>query len=297
MSKATGVIKESVGDKAFEGTITFFLILCCAIILYPIIIVVSSSFSDPVAVMANKVKLLPYDFTLKVYKLVFNNSEIWRGYGNTIIYTVIGTFINVFMTAIGAYPLSRRDFDARNIFMAIFTFTMFFGGGMIPSYLLVKNLHLYNTIWALIIPGAVSTWNLIIMRTFFQSSIPVEIQESAFIDGANDLVIFFKIVLPLSGPILAVMTLFYGVGHWNNWFSALLYISDRRKYPLQIILREILIQSSTQDMSGGAVSDQETIGEGIKYATMVISTLPIMCLYPFLQKYFVKGVMIGAIKG
>lgn len=297
MSKEKNKVNESFLDRLFEYIIAIILILCSCIVLYPIILIISSSFSDPVAVMANKVKLFPIGATLKVYKMVFKNQEIWRTYGNTIVYTVVGTALNVFMTALGAYPLSRKDFGGRNVFMALFTFTMFFSGGMIPGYLLIKQLHMYNSMWALIIPGLVSTWNLIIMRTFFQSSIPMELQESAAIDGASDLKIFFSIILPLSGPIIAVMTLFYGVGHWNDWFSALLYISNRKKYPLQIILREILIQSSTQDMSGGAVSDQETVGEGIKYATMVISTLPIMCLYPFLQKYFVKGVMIGAIKG
>ncbi|TDF99509.1 carbohydrate ABC transporter permease [Paenibacillus piri] len=290
-------IKESFSEKLFEAVIILILLAICTSVLYPVLLIVSSSLSDPIAVLKGQVLLLPVNPTLLVYDMVFNNPEIWGTYGNTIIYTVVGTFVNVALTALGAYPLSRRDFYGKNIFMLLFVFTMFFSGGMIPSYLLVKNLGLLNTMWALILPGAVSTWNLIIMRTFFQSTIPVELQESAFIDGASDLTVFWKIVLPLSAPILAVMTLFYGVGHWNSWFPALLYLSDRTLYPLQIILREILIQSSTQDMSGGAISDQEMIGEGIKYATMVVATLPILCLYPFLQKYFVKGVMVGAIKG
>jgi len=290
-------INETFGEKLFEAVIIAILAIVCLLAAYPVILVASSSFSDPNAVITNKVLLWPVNPTQKAYNMVFGHPEIWRCYGNTIMYTLLGTAINVFLTAAGAYPLSRSDFCGRNFFMAIFIFTMFFSGGMIPSYLLVKNLGLLNSIWALLIPGAVSTWNLIIMRTFFQNTIPAELQEAAFVDGSNDLGVFFKIVLPLSTPIIAVMVLFYGVGHWNSWFSALLYLSDRSKYPLQIILREILIQSSTQDMSGGAISDQEMIGETIKYATMVVATLPILCLYPFLQRYFVKGVMIGAIKG
>lgn len=291
------MVKESLGDRLFEKTLILILLLICGLVLYPVILVVSSSFSDPVMVMANRVVLWPVKPTLVNYKYVFNYREIWRGYINTIIYATVGTAINVFMTTLSAYPLSRKDFYGRNLFMGIFVFTMFFSGGMIPGYLLIKNLGLLNTMWALILPGMISTWNLIIVRTFFQSSIPMEMQEAAFIDGATDFGVYTKIVLPLSAPIIAVMTLFYGVGHWNSWFPALLYLSERSKYPLQIILREILIQSSTQEMSGGAVMDQEIIGEGIKYATMVVATLPILCLYPFLQKYFVKGVMVGAIKG
>jgi len=247
--------------------------------------------------MANRVILLPKGFNINAYKMVFSHPEIGRSYINTIIYTVVGTFINLLFTTLGAYPLSRRDFYGRNIFTGIFVFTMFFSGGMIPSYLLVKDLKMLNTIWAIVLPGAVSTWNMVVMRTFFQNTIPVELQESAFIDGAGDFKVFLRIVLPLSTSILAVMTLFYGVGHWNSWFSALIYLSDRKKYPLQIILREILIQSDTSEMTGGPVSDLEKIGEGIKYATMVVATVPILCLYPFLQRYFVKGVMIGALKG
>ena len=200
------------------------------------------------------------------------------------------------VSAFAAYPLSRKDFYVRNLFMGVFVFTMFFTGGMIPTFLIVQRLHLLNTMWALILPTAVSTYNLIIMRTFFESTIPFELVESASLDGCNDLVIFFRIVLPLSGPILAVMVLFYGVAQWNSWFPALLYISDRGLYPLQMVLREVLIQSDISNMAGSS-GDVEIIGDGLKYATMVVATLPIMCLYPFLQKYFVKGVMIGAVKG
>ena len=231
-----------------------------------------------------------------MYETVFKDKEIWQGYWNTIVYTVVGTLISVTLTAFGAYPLSRKDFYGRNVYMGLFVFTMFFTGGMIPTYLLVKQLKMLNTMWALVLPSAVSTYNLIIMRTFFQTSIPGELAESASLDGCSDLGVFFRIVIPLSAPIFAVMVLFYGVAQWNSWFPALLYISDRSLYPLQMVLREVLIQSDVSNMAG-ATGDVEIIGDGLKYATMVVATLPIMCLYPFLQKYFVKGVMIGAVKG
>jgi putative aldouronate transport system permease protein len=289
--------KSSFGDKVFEIIIIVSLILFSFIVLYPIIIILSGSLSDPFALLSGKVLLWPVKLSLKMYNIVFKHPEIWNSYANTIKYTIIGTAINVFFTILGAYPLSRKDFYGRNLFMALFTFTMFFNGGMIPLYLLIKDLHLLNNMWAIILPTAISMWNLIIMRTFFQNNIPAEIQEAAAVDGANDIVFLIKIVLPLSMPIISVMTLFYGVGNWNSWFSSLLYFSSRSKYPLQMILREIIVQSSTTDMSGGVSTDQEMVGEGIKYATMVVATLPIICLYPFLQKYFVKGVMVGSIKG
>lgn len=291
------MIKERHGDRVFELIIYGFLIIVSIIVLYPLIFVVSSSFSEPIAVLTNKVFLWPVNPTLKVYQFVFRHPELWRSYLNTIIYTVVGTTLNVSLTGLGAYALSRRDLFGRNVITAVIVFTMFFSGGMIPVYMLVKNLGLLNSMWALLLPPAVSTWNLIVMRTYMQNSIPWELQEMAFMDGCNDIQVFFRIVLPLSAPIIAVMVLFYGVGHWNSWFSSLLYLSNRAKYPLQMILREILIQGETQDLTGAATADQEMIGEGIKYATMVVATLPILCLYPFLQRYFVKGVTVGAIKG
>ena len=298
-------IKESTGERIFTGVIYAILILFCAIIVFPLLHIVSGSFSDPMALLRGEVSFWPKGFTFSMYEKVFKDASIWQGYGNTIVYTVLGTCISVVLTAFAAYPLSRKDFYGRNLFMihqvhmsqvpglikdGIIT------GGMIPTFLIVQRLHLLNTMWALILPTAVSTYNLIIMRTFFESTIPFELVESASLDGCNDLVIFFRIVLPLSGPILAVMVLFYGVAQWNSWFPALLYISDRGLYPLQMVLREVLIQSDISNMAGSS-GDVEIIGDGLKYATMVVATLPIMCLYPFLQKYFVKGVMIGAVKG
>jgi putative aldouronate transport system permease protein len=290
--------KTRISDGlVFESIVLLIITLFCIIVLYPLIFILSSSFSNGQAILANQVKFLPVDFTWLSYRKVFINSEVWRSYINTIVYTVVGTAVNVLMTTLAAYPLSRKDFFGKNLIMSLFVFTMFFSGGMIPTFLVVKSLGLINTMWALILPTSVSTFNLIIMRTFFQNTIPGEVQEAAIIDGCNDFDLLFRIVLPLSQAIIAVMVLFYGVGMWNSWFPALLYMQSRSGYPLQLILREIVLQSTAYGMTGGDVSDQEMIGQGIKFATMVIATFPILCLYPFLQKYFIKGVMIGAVKG
>lgn len=289
-------IKETRGERIFTWTIYGILFLFCALIIFPLLHIISGSFSDPMSLLRGEVSFWPKGFTLTMYEKVFKDSSIWRGYRNTIFYTVMGTAISVAITTCAAYSLSRKDFYGKNIFMGMFVFTMFFNGGMIPTFLIVQRLNLLNTFWALILPTAVSTYNLIIMRTFFQSTIPFELVESASLDGCTDLGIFFRIVLPLSGPIIAVMVLFYGVGQWNAWFPALLYLRDRALYPLQMVLREVLIESDISNMAGSS-GDVEIIGDGLKYATMVVATVPIMCLYPFLQKYFVKGVMIGAVKG
>lgn len=295
-TKKKNKIQESFGERMYSFVVYALLTVFCLLIVIPLLHIISGSFSDPMSLLRGEVGLLPKGLTTSMYEKVFKDSEIWQGYWNTIVYTVVGTLISVALTACGAYPLSRKDFFGRNVFMGLFVFTMFFTGGMIPTYLLVKGLGMLNTMWALVLPSAVSTYNLIIMRTFFQTSIPGELAESASLDGCNDLGIFFRIVIPLSAPIFAVMVLFYGVAQWNSWFPALLYISDRTLYPLQMVLREVLIQSDISNMAG-STGDVEVIGDGLKYATMVVATLPIMCLYPFLQKYFVKGVMIGAVKG
>ena len=287
---------ESFGERLYSTIVVTLLLLFGLMIIIPLANVISGSFSDPMALLRGEVYLLPKGFTTSMYKKVFVNPDIWPAYWNTIKYTVISVIISVSLSAFAAYPLSRKDFYGKNVFMGFFAFTMFFSGGMIPTFLTVRGLGLLNSMWSLILPSAISTYNLIIMRSFYQSTIPDDLVESAQIDGCNDLGIFFKMVLPLSKPILAVMVLFYGVWQWNSWFPSLLYISERSKYPLQMILREILIQGETSSMSGGA-TDQEIIGDGLKYATMVIATLPIMCLYPFLQKYFVTGTMVGAVKG
>ncbi|MFD0871491.1 Inner membrane ABC transporter permease protein ycjP [Chlamydia abortus] len=291
---------ETTQDRIFNIINYSLLIIISIIVLYPLFFVVIASISSPGAVMRGEVWLWPKDLTWVGYKRVFANKEILMGYWNTILYTVIGTAINLVMTVAAAYPLSRKDFMLRNTFTAMIVFTMFFSGGMIPTYLLIKNLGMLNSFWVMVIPGAVSVWNILIMRTFFQNGIPYEMQEAASIDGCTNMQILTRIVLPLSMPIIAVMILFYSVGHWNSYFTALIYLTDRAKYPLQLFLREILVQGQMQEMldiSADSLSNSLMDAEAIKYAIVIVANLPILLLYPFLQKYFVKGVMIGAIKG
>lgn len=286
-------------DKIFDTVNIIILTLVLVIILYPLIFVVSASFSDPVRVLEGQVWLWPKGFNIESYKLVFSHDQIMIGYRNTIFYTLLGTFINLVMTTLGAYPLSRRDFRARSFFTFIFVFTMFFSGGLIPTYLVVKQLGLLDTIWALLLPGAVSVWNMTIMRNYFQTSIPFELQESAMIDGCGNLSLLLKIVLPLSIPIIAVMIIFYGVGHWNSFFNALIYLTDQNKYPLQLVLRSILIKEETAEMiaADDSVIRRQMMAETLKYAAIIVASLPVLLLYPFLQKYFVHGIMVGALKG
>jgi len=294
------VINQSRSDRIVEWTIVCLLGLVLIIVIYPLIYVFSASLSDPLAILKGEVRLLPKGFNLDAYKKVFQNQNIIRGYLNTFIYTLTGTAINVVMTTLAAYPLSRKDFYGRNVFNVLIVFTMFFSGGMVPMYILVSNLNLLNTIWAVVLPGAISVWNMMIMRTYFQSNISLEIQEAAAMDGCSNIGILSRIVLPLSAPILAVMILFYAVGHWNAFYNALMYLSDRSKFPLQVILREILIQNRMDEMA--SVLDEDKIQymmnvEALKYAVVIVANIPVFILYPFLQKYFVKGVMIGALKG
>lgn len=287
----------SRGETIARQVNNLLLLIVCVIIAYPMLYVVSASLSNPLAVMRNEITFWPKGITFIGYEKVFTNPEVWTGYRNTILYTVTGTALNLILTASGAFALSRKDFKGRNFWTMYITFTMFFSGGLIPSYMLIKTLRLYNTFWVMIIPGAISVWNMIIMRTFFQSNVPMELQEAAIIDGCNDLKIFFKIALPLSKPILAVMVLFYGVNHWNSFFNAMIYLDDRSRYPLQLILREILIQNISQENVAGPAADQQIVGEGIRYSLIIVATVPILLVYPFIQKYFVKGVLIGSIKG
>jgi len=293
-------MRETAADRAFGVFVYFCLAVVLVIVLYPLIFVVSASISNPITVLRGEMVLFPTEISFVGYERIFGNREILTGYGNTVLYTVVGTSINLLMTILAAYPLSRKDFAGRQVITWFIVFTMFFSGGLIPTYLLVKNLGLINTMWALILPGAVSVWNIIIMRTFFQSSIPGEIQESAAIDGCSNTQTLIRIVLPLSAPIIAVMVLFYAVGHWNAYFSALIYLNDRGKYPLQLFLREILIKSEVDQMAGSMTTNTQAYlmeAEAIKYAIVIVANLPVLLLYPFLQKYFVKGIMIGAIKG
>lgn len=294
------MVKPSLGDRLFDLVNHLLLLLVLLVVLYPLVFVASASVSNPEAVLNGEVWLWPKELSFTGYEKVFANGDIVRGYGNTILYTAVGTLVNVTLTIMAAYPLSRKDLYGRHAITALFVFTMFFSGGLIPTYLLVKNLGMVNTMWALIIPNAVAIWNIIIMRTFFQQSIPLEVQESAQMDGCGNLQILWRIVLPLSLPILAVMVLFYSVAHWNAYFQALIYLTDRSKYPLQLILREILIQSNMREM---LQTNEESLAksimeaESIKYAVVIIANLPVLLLYPFLQRYFVKGMVIGAVKG
>ncbi|NOU66162.1 ABC transporter permease subunit [Paenibacillus sp. LMG 31461] len=291
------MMKRSIGEHTFDIINTVLLISLSIITIYPLIYVLFASLSDPSFVVQNRGLLFyPHGFTTKAYQLVFENPNIGKAYLNTLFYVVVGTAINILLTSLGAYGLSRQNVMWKSTIMFLIVFTMFFDGGLIPMYMLVDNLGMLDTRWAIIIPSAVSAFNLIVMRTAFQA-VPVSLEESARIDGANDWTILFRVVLPLSMPVVAVMILFYGVSHWNAWFSATIYLQTRELLPLQIILREILIANDTSNMLTGIdTGDKAMVGETIKYATIISSTVPILFLYPFLQKYFVNGVMIGAVK-
>lgn len=293
------IAKGPSDERWFDVIVYLIAAVIIMIVLYPLLFVVSASFSDPARVLSGEVWLLPKGPTLEAYANILHNEQIWTGYRNSILYTVVGTLINITMTLLAAYPLSRPDLPGRKGLMLIITLTMFFSGGLIPSYLLVKSLGMVDTMWALIIPGAISTYNLIVMRTYFQSSIPWELQEAAHIDGCSNWRLLISIILPLSKPILAVMVLFYAVGHWNAFFNALIYIRSEHLYPLQLILREILMISQSAGVDGGNVGMEEKIllSESIKYAVIIVSSLPVLVMYPFVQRHFVKGVMIGSIKG
>lgn len=294
------MIDRSIGDRIFDVVNYVLLTLVMLIVLYPLLFVLSASVSNPETVLRGEMWLIPKQINFDAYAKIFQNKDILLGYGNTILYTLLGTAINLIMTICAAYPLARKDFLGRGLITAMIVFTMFFGGGLIPTYLLIKNLNMLDTLWVMVIPNAVAVWNIIIMRTFFQQSIPGEIQEAAMIDGCSHMQTLLRIVLPLSMPIIAVMVLFYAVGHWNSYFNALIYLSSKDKFPLQLILREILIQSDSGDMikltSESAVKMKMSV-EGLKYAVLVVANLPMLVLYPFLQRYFVKGIMIGALKG
>ena len=293
-------IRNSRSDRIFYAIVTVVISLFTITVLYPILFVIASSFSSGEAVSSGKVVLWPVDFSLDGYRAVLKNKNIGMGYINTIEYTVVGTAVNLAITMLCAYPMSRRDMPLRKTLTFIFCFTMYFGGGLIPSYLLNKNIGLINTFWVMIIPGAMSVYNMIIARTSISTNIPNELLEAATLDGCSDFGFFVRIVLPLSKAIMAVLTLYYAVGHWNNYFSAMIYLNDRDKQPLQIILREILVAGRVEsEMMGDAESyaAYAQLADLLKFSLIMVSTVPIMCVYPFIQKYFVKGVMIGSLKG
>lgn len=293
-------IKESVGRRVFNICNVIIMLILIVITLYPLLYVVFASLSTSSGLMKSSgILLKPAGFSWNAYKAVFKNPNIMRGYKNTLIILIGGTAVNMLLTALGAYFFSRKDIKFKNAIMVFIIFTMFFSGGMIPTYLVVKGLGLLDTYWALILPTGISTYNMIIMRTGF-AAIPDSLEESARIDGASRLKILFMIIIPLAKPTLAVILLYYAVGHWNSWFNAMIYLQKRRDLqPLQLILRGILIENDTNSMTvgGGQATDTEGIAETVKYAVIVVATLPILAIYPFLQKYFVKGIMIGAIKG
>lgn len=292
--------QQSWGDRLFSIVNYMFLAIMALLVLYPLIYIVSASFSSSNAVISGRVWLWPVEPNLEGYKAIFKNSMITTGFMNSIIYTVAGTSINVILTVLAAYPLSRHDFVGRNYFMFLFVFTMMFTGGLIPTYLLVQDLGLTNTRWAMLLPTALSVWNMIITRTYFQTTLPTEMLEAAHLDGCSDLKFLWKIVIPLSGPILAVITLFYAVSQWNQYFNALIYLKDRDLFPLQIVLREILVQNQVDlnmltDVEEAA--KREGLRELLKYSLIVVSSAPLLLIYPFVQKFFVKGIMIGSLKG
>lgn len=296
------------GDAFFQGIVNVLMIIFLIIMVYPLLYVVSCSFSDPDAVNTGKVILFPVGWSLAGYKLVFENRDIWIGYANTIFYTVAGTLINLAVTLPAAYALSRKELKGKNGIMIYFMITMYIGGGLIPSYLNIKSLGLLDTRGVLLILGALSVYNMIVARTFFASSIPYELTEAARIDVCNDFGIFAKIVMPLSKAITVVMILYYGIGHWNAYFNAMIYLKDRNKFPLQMFLREILLTSKLAEemlSNGSTLSAEEALAlveqaksaDLVKYCVIIVATLPMMVIYPKLQKYFEKGVMIGSVKG
>lgn len=293
----------SLSDKAFERINFIFVLMITLIIVYPLIFVISASISDPHAVNTGKVWLWPVDVTFDGFIRVFQNKAIWVGYKNTIIYTLVGTAIHLFVLLPCAYALSRKELMAKKFFLWFILFTMLFNGGLIPTYLVVKGLGMVNTMWAIVVPGVVGAWSILVARSFFQQTIPDQLVEASKIDGASDFYLFIRIVLPLSLPIIAVMALFHAVALWNQYFNALIYLSDDELFPLQLILRQILILNevsadSAASAAGAAQSfaDQVKTASLVKYAVIIVSSLPLLIVYPFLQRFFVKGVLIGSVK-
>lgn len=298
--------KRTFSDKVLDWINLILVLMIMIILIYPLYFVLIASISDTTKIFEFPLLLWPIGFNVGSYVKVFENKDIWMGFRNSILYAGLGTMVNLVMTTLVAYPLSRRYFYGKKFFTLLFVFTMFFSGGLIPTYLTNKMLGIIDTVWVMILPGAISVYLAIIMRTFFQITIPQELEESAIVDGCNDFQLLYKIVLPLSASIIAVMALFYGVGHWNSYFNALIYLTSRAHAPLQLILREILVQGRIGNMAGTNVIEEMksddyakrmAVIEGIKYSTVVISSLPVLIIYPMLQKFFEKGILIGSIKG
>ena len=293
-SKALLTRQDHILHACLYVLLVLFLVICA----YPVYFVLVASVSSPTAANSGQLLLFPKDLQLEGYRFVLSDSRITIGYMNTVIYTVFGTLTGLAASLLAGYSLSRKDLPFRNLIMAVFVFTMYFSGGLVPIYMVVKWVGLVNTRFAIIILGSVSVYNIILIRTFFSSTIPTELQEAAFIDGCSNTRFFLQFVLPLSTAIISVIALYLAVGYWNSYFTALIYLSDRNKHPLQLFLRDILlVQTSGEMMDENLNSERKKMVQVIKYAVIVVSTFPIMCLYPFLQKYFIKGVMIGSLKG
>lgn len=305
MKAVSTKIKETRQDRLFTWITITLIIAIIIIVAYPLYFVLVASVSSPAAVNSGDLLLYPKGFSLIGYENILQNAKLWSGYANTLFYTVMGTLVGVSITILAGYAFSRSDLPGRNILMGIFVFTMYFSGGLVPLYLVVKQLHLIDTRAIIILLGSVSVYNIIIARSFFASSIPKELQEAAFVDGCTNQRFFFEIVIPISKPIIAVITLYCAIAYWNSFFNAMIYLNDTDKYPLQLVLREILLSFQMmmqQAASGGGVdaetvSEMNTLVEVVKYGVIVVATIPVLIIYPFIQKYFVKGVMIGAVKG
>lgn len=293
--------KSKLADEDFWFQTALYLVIAfiAVFVLLPLFNVVSSSFSSPALVAQGKILFWPREWTLQSYSKVLGNADVWRGYGNTLLYTALGTAINLVLTTLAAYPLSRSDLKGGKAIFGVLIFLMYFQGGLIPSYLVVKNLGMVNTVWAMVLPYAINTFNLIVMRTYFVSTLPKELQEAAFIDGCSNTRYLWSVVIPVCKPILAVVALYYSVYHWNDFFQALIYLSDKERYPLQLVLRDILISSKVDDFAtlDEGFADRLFQAEGIKYAIIVVASIPMLILYPFLQKYFVTGALAGSVKG
>lgn len=291
-------IRETAGDRLFMIAIYVILSLLLVVVLYPLIYIISSSFSSPAAVTSGRVWLWPVDVSFKGYAHLMDNPKIVTGYANSLFYTGAGTLISVTLTIMIAYPLSRKTFYGRNLLMMLVTFTLLFSGGLIPTYLVVKQMGLIDTRWALLIPNAIWVWQVIIARTFFQNSIPDELVDASEIDGCSDLRFIWSVVIPLSKPILAVLFLMYAVGQWNAYFDALIYLKTASLFPLQLILRSIIILNNSSNATDALkLVERQQLAELLKYSLIVVATLPVLVIYPFVQRYFVQGMLVGSVKG
>lgn len=293
----------SASDKSFDIINTMILIILLLVAAYPLYFVIIASISDPKLVTSGRILLFPKSFNIKGYKEVLKYAPIWRGYVNTIVYTVLFTVVSVMVCLLSGYSLAQKKLPGRKVITAFFIFTMFFNGGLIPTYLMMKQIGLYGKTIIIILMGAVSVTNIIISRTFIKNTIPYELFEAASVDGCSHTAFFFRIVMPISKALIAVLVLFAAVGQWNSWFNAMIYLREENQMPLQMVLRDLIVNQSAMSMAsdtagmGGDAAAQVYLVEAMRYAVIIVSTLPIMCVYPFVQKYFVKGIMIGSVKG